>query len=238
MLVSFVAIVLITGGCADKQPPGTGPTSTPASTSAAEQTRVAPEYDRKTAEAAVLTINDLPAGSTEKGTAKSDVAAFTTSYRNTPDFLSCMVMEQSQLDRFGAWASSPIFTIPDGHITGSQVAFASTTADAISGMQVYRDSRFTHCALSSMRNQKIADVSFDSVDSLSFPVLGDETIAYRISVTVSINGTTIHGIQDPVVVRAGRAHVAMEFDSNDGTSFPIDKAQELARIVVNACRSR
>ncbi|MFE3188488.1 hypothetical protein ACFXHA_05730 [Nocardia sp. NPDC059240] len=231
--VSVVAIAVIAAGCGDGQQGTAAVTSASVGVSGKSGGVVVAEDDRKAAEAAVLTINDMQAGSTAKGAVKSDVAAFTTSFRNTPDFLTCMGMEPSQLNRFGPWASSPTFTMPDGHISGSYVAFASAVEDAISGMREYRDSRFAACTLSSLRNQKVAGLTVDSVDALAFPELGDETIAYRTVVTISVNGTTIRGIQDAVVIRRGRVQVTMEFDSNDGTPFPIDRAEALARVVVS-----
>ncbi|GAB4590266.1 hypothetical protein [Nocardia sp. IFM 10818] len=161
------------------------------------------------------------------------MAASSPSWKNTPDFLACMQMDQAALTIVGPWAESPNFTVPGKGIVGSRVTLASSVDAVINGTRIYHDSRYASCGLSSLRSQQVPEgLSFESVEALSFPKLGDDTAAYRTIVSANINGKATTGIQDAVLIRVGRAQVAMEFDGDNATPFPIDEAHRLAQIVV------
>ncbi len=62
-----------------------------------------------------------------------------------------------------------------------------------------------------------------SVGEMSFPLYGDQSVAYRAVIPVSYNALNISIYADFIVLRKGRAHAALSFESS---VTPVDSTTE------------
>jgi hypothetical protein len=68
---------------------------------------------------------------------------------------------------------------------------------------------------------------------MSFPTIGDESIAYRVTVPINLkSGLSISVYYDHVTARKGRAGAELDFEGI-GTPFPSDQAEHYTTLVVD-----
>jgi hypothetical protein len=231
-IVGLVAAVAVgTGAGASTSPPGS---SEPPTTVHADQSA---------AEAALLTIDDLPAGWT--GTPEEAPSALAIESRRR--ITECIGGDgDSMLDLGGALAESDTFRGPDGEAVEESVAIVdpSVAEDLMS--------RFTmpdvaECFEAAMQ-QTLDDMVNDPSDpSESFPadtslgkatverlpdvpaIAADEIAGYRISVPLSTQGFDFDLTLDAIAIRTGGSVAGLSFQSVLGP-FPTEEIERLVGI--------
>jgi hypothetical protein len=242
-----VAIALVSGlgacGSSSKSSGATAP-STTMQTTTGSNTGQDVAADKAAAAAAALKLSDLPAGwtSTPAQTAGSDAI-------NT-QLAQCMGVSAADLNTQGPTDySTPDFADPGGTntISGS-VGYTPSKANAQRTFAIYADAKAPACLSSTIKTvfdeqirhpSKTASslplgvtVGTPSTAKVTFPVTGDQTVAYRITLPVNAQGLTLSVYIDFVIATKGRARVEGDFE-NVGTPLATAQEQHYMGLVVD-----
>ncbi len=236
--VVVVALLGACGGNGDEEGTKGGtpaPPPTPAQDGAA---------DKAAAERAVLQLTDLPPGwRAEPPEPESP---------DDPDVArrlsECLRVDLALLeDENPASADSPDFEAPGQEEVQSSVGFVATTARAQELFSVLERPETPGCLAQAMSEvitrsltrpqpgQQVPQgvtVGQVSVDRLSFPTIGERTVAFRAVIPVQAQGLRFPVYSDLVFALKGRAG-AMTLFTDIGSPFPPEQAQQLTRTVVD-----
>lgn len=218
-------------------------TAAPAATTSAASSTTVNAADQKLAEAATLTLADVPAG--WKGTPPTD----------SPDdpglearLATCLGVPQSELrGTDGAKADSNDFSDADGNQVSSSVRYVVDAARNDHTFGIFSDARMPKClsdAMGAYLQYSFAHPSSPAdsiptgmqlgtvqVSSESFPVIGDKTVAYEMTLPFTISGVTQTIYADLVVSVKGRA-AALISTLGIGAQFPTTDTQRYMSLVV------
>lgn len=181
--------------------------------------------DQPAAEAALLTIEDFPAGWTEVPDAERTPLAIESQRR----IAECAGGEGDRLlDLGGALAESGNFTGPDNQIVEESVAivdettatdmFARFTAPGVGdcfadAMQQAIDAVITSPSDPTETFPADTMLGTVTVDPLEVPTAGDESAGYRITVPLTTQGISFEITLDAIVIRSGGALAGVSFQS-------------------------
>jgi hypothetical protein len=235
------------GGASSNDEAGTGQTSesptTPSVSPSASGTPFPTAEAQSAANAAVLSISDLPAGwSTSKD--QSDDSDTTEFQKRLAD---CLGAPSSIVngDEAAVHVESPDFDSPDGNTTISETLSVDRTERGEQLFEVLHQSNFTECMTDTFGayiKKTFADSDDPDVQSatlgevevgqLSAGQYGDDTVALRVTVPIEISGVSTSVYLDVLYVRQGNAVENMTFE---GVGTPVDP-QTTARFTRLATR--
>jgi hypothetical protein len=138
-----------------------------------------------------------------------------------------------------AHVRSPDFADSDNNTVSNSVAYHADPATADKEFAVFQQSNFPSCAEAAMK-AAIADailhpknpsdtlpsgatIGDPTVKQLSFPTVGDKTVAYQVAIPIQYSGLTITLYADLVFMQKGRALASMNYEA---ASSPFDSTQE------------
>jgi hypothetical protein len=127
----------------------------------------------------------------------------------------------------GAEISNTVTVTPTPQIAAEQFAvFARTDTARCLRNSVAQELRYTLTHAKGGRKLP-AGVSFGqaTVEQMSFPSIGDQSVAYRVAVSISAKSLHLPLYFDVVLVRAGRAEISLSFA---GVLLPTSPSAELA----------
>jgi hypothetical protein len=150
--------------------------------------------------------------------------------RNTPDtHLTCEGLDESDLTITGE-AESPTWTQGVGFVASAANVYA-TVADANASWTRGARGAGTRCLRDQLADEFATQgVALESLRKVAFPRVSERTVAYRITLSGTVQGTTVRVVVDLVILKHSRAQAALYF----GSAFvPAAKADEvaLARVV-------
>ncbi|MEJ7628875.1 MAG: hypothetical protein WKF54_04715 [Nocardioidaceae bacterium] len=195
------------------------------------------------ANAALLSISDLPAGwSTSKDESDdSETAEFETQLADCLGAPSSIV----NADEAAVHVESPDFDSPDGNTTISETLSVDRTERTEQVFAVLHQSNLTDCmtdALGAYMQKTFADSDDPDIQSaklgdvevgqLSAGHYGDDTVALRATVPVEVSGISISVYLDVLYIRQGNAVENLTFE---GVGTPVDP-QTTARFAQLATR--
>ena len=203
-----VLALLFVLGCSDESTPDvdTAPVETQAATD-----------DQAIAEAALLTIDDVPTGWTEVAAPdeSDDVVAARQQVR------ACYGSGSGgPIDFGGAQASTGEFASPDDESVAHDVAIGDEqrAKDLMAGLADDSVAGCLESAFPELLELALADQDLQvgevTVGRLSVAPAGDEVVAYRLDITVIAGDEPVDVFSDLVVVRVGRGLSALQFQSS------------------------
>lgn len=219
LLLPLAALLMVTS-CAsgDDEAASSPATTTP-------DTRPELGADQAAAQAALLTLSDFPAG-------WSEVPADDEGDDDADREVAACVGQtgDSIIDTGEAEASTGDFTDPEGNVTISEtVGLAVSADDATSQLAALDEPGVTGCIQSAFRDfiadqidnpptpadslpegASVGDVTFGRLNVTS---VGDQTVAYRATIPISVEGFNVDFYIDVVLVRVGRSIAALNVAS-------------------------
>ena len=242
-LIASVALLSIAGAaCGSSGGNNSAQSSTTSTTTGSTGQNV--EADKAAAQAASLKLSDFPAGWTSQP----------ATYNNNPSqgltaqLAKCLGVSQAALTKAPARYESPDFSEPSSNNSvSSDVGYRATAHDQQTAFAIVSGSKVPGClatAVAAVIDDAIkhptkpsdtlpagAKVGTTKVSQMSFPQVGDKSIAYQIDVPVSYGGLSLHAYLDEIFVIKGRASTAMTFQGSS-EPFPVDQAQHYTELVV------
>ena len=241
-----IAALLVVGAMLPTAACSSGKSKTVSAARPVATTTTAPATagDQVAAERATLKLSDLPSGWTS------------APHENTPDnpgiekaLADCLHVDVSVFNsqRDTGSADSPDFSSPQDEQVTDSVSFSRTTDEVQSAMNIIRRPTFSSCLGKAMDTAVSADlkhpspgstvplnVSFgqSSVAQVSFPSLGDQSSAYRITIPISVGSIQLKVFADLVIAAKGRGAHILTFIAV-GSPFSTDLAQLLSRVAVD-----
>lgn len=217
----------------DTTTPDTTP-DTAAPTSAPEEPGQDVEADVAAAEAAVITVADLPEGWTES--AREDAA---TALEGR--LAECVGVEGDRITAAGATARSPQFAAPEGTLSLTQdIGVLATERDARTVVAFTAEPAVPTCfadAYGELGSDVLAGTLVDGAElgvpaatRLQVGSAGDATQAVRVIVPVTGDPSVVEVTIDHVVVRSGRALVSLTFE-NRAEATPVETIDEFTALV-------
>lgn len=193
--------------------PSEGSSSEPATETASPaptEPAVDVEADKAVAEAALLTLQDFPAGWEAAPPDEGDE----DDRSSREDIADCVGVDYDQLyDEENVEANSPTFTAENDNEVEHKVSLAADEADMVEVFEIAGSAKFLECAGQSVKDA-IADAAEDgvsfgdvTVNQLSVGSFGDETLAYRVTVPVEAEGLSFDLKLETAIVRVGRGQV-------------------------------
>lgn len=243
----LITAVLALGGCSSDSADADAPESdAPQATSDNGGDTGAPSepdpQDQRIAEAALLTLKDFPAGWEAVAPEDED-----DERAGQEKIAECVGVEYDDLyDDTNAEATSPDFTneleeelsvtVSVGDEDRSERAFEIATRPEFreclaEGMN---DEIKANAEADSSKGVEVGDVS---VNELSFPSLGDESLAFRMTIPISASGLDLDAVIDFVGVRVGRAQTHLT-SFGVGTQLSTDEFVRYARLAANRLESK
>jgi hypothetical protein len=198
--------------------------------------------DEAAAETMVLTLSDFPPG-WESTPAEEDEP----DERFDEQLAECLGVDVSEIDPNNPKAGSPNFASSNGDQVTSQVAFTPTVEDATDALALRRQEGANECYAESflaiiedfLANPEEGEEAPDdfevgepTVNEMSFGALGDESIAFRVTLPLEADGFSAEFYLDVVNVRVGRVGVSTTFQSVL-TPFDTEEAARLTGVVVD-----
>jgi hypothetical protein len=181
--------------------------------------------DQLAAEAALLTIDDFPAGWTEVPDAEETPLAVESQRR----IAACAGGEGDELlDLGGALAETGNFIGPDDQVVEQSVAiveealaedtFAGFTDPAVGdcfadAMQQTVDAMITGPSAPSESFPADTTLGKVTVEPLEVPAAGDESAGYRVIIPLTAQGFSFEIVLDAIVIRSGGALAGISFQS-------------------------
>jgi hypothetical protein len=200
--------------------------------------------DREAAEAAALKLSDFPPGWTSAPHEESaDVPNVDA------QLAKCLGVDESELNSEDGPASvdSPDFSDVNDNAVSNSVEYLAAESDAQHRFALFADEKVPDCLTDAIA--KVLDyflehpenpedtvppgvtVGTPTVEPLSMPAIGDQTVAYRLTVPITSDVISVTAYVDIIVAIKGRAAVEMTFESL-ATPFPVEDAQHYMELVV------
>jgi len=238
------ALALVAAGCAsesdgdgDGAAPGDGGDDTDLEVLDDPRSDAERESDEAAADEAVLTLDDMPAGWTE-GPAVDDE---NDTLRG--QLADCIGIDRDVLDPDNPEARSPELTSPGGEQVRAEVAYSASPDHAGQAFAILARDETPGCyaeALSTAmadvaetgqleEGVEVGEVSFER---LSFPDMGDESTAFRVTIPLSVPGFEVELLADIAAVRVGRVVASGTFLS-ELQPFDTDEAADLMATMVD-----
>jgi len=209
----------------------------------AEQTAADREADEAIAESALLTLDDFPPGweaaPANDDEPDSDVLA---------DVADCLGVSEAELDPDNPKATSPTFTSSDDEEVTSEVTLTPSSGDASRALEILKSDAAPGCYAEAIkalvgRNLVASDdvpenvtVGEPTFNRMSFESLGDDSVAFRTTIPVTVESLDVDLYVDFVFVRVGRAGIETTFQSQFAP-FDTDEAARLTGVVVDRVSS-
>lgn len=237
---AIAAIVLATGvacgGDGRDEADDSGSTDTTAGASRDDDPRTDSERqaDEASAQAMVLTLDDFPPG-WEEGPADDEEA----DEELQADLARCLGVDPAAMNPDNPRATSPAFVSSEDQEVGSEVAFTPSVEDASRPFDILAADDAPECyaqaaqdaiELNTEREGLPEGVEFGepTFSRLSYATLGDESLAFRITLPVAARGLDVDLYLDFVVARVGRIGITTTFQSVI-TPFDEDEAAALVQ---------
>jgi hypothetical protein len=153
--------------------------------------------------------------------------------RSTPDtHLTCEGLDESDLTLTGE-AESPMWTQGVGFVASVANVYA-TVSDANASWARGTRGAGTRCLRAQLADEFATQgVALESLQKVPFPRVAERTVAYRVTLSGTVQGTTVRVVIDLVVLKHSRAQAALYFGS---VFAPPVKADEVALARVTARR--
>ena len=192
--------------------------------------------DRALGARALLRLGDFPAGWTASVRHKE-----ASPPKLEQEVAACLHVSPSAVNESDpAEVRSPDFKHAGGAEISNSVTVTPTPSVAAGEFSVFAKPETARCLRSGVEQElrytlrhgsagrKIpGGVSFGraTVEQMSFPAIGDQTVAYRVGVSISARSIHLPLYFDAVLVRAGRAEISLSFA---GVLLPTSPSAELA----------
>lgn len=239
-LVASLAVGTV--GCANEAGSDSSPSTSGDGATAQEQGDSRSDADRQAdeavADATLLTLDDFPAGWEEvPATDDEDDDDLQT------EIAECLDVDPAELTAANPSASST-FASPDDEEVSAKVSLTPSSEDTSRALEIMRYDAAPGCygqgvkALLAERLVAADDVpegleiGEPTFNRLSFEDLGDDSVAFRLTIPVSLQSFNVDVYIDLVVVRVGRAGITTTFQS-ELSPFDPDEAARLTQIVVD-----
>lgn len=165
---------------------------------------------------------------------KSDLGpGVSAQQRSTPDtHLTCKGLDESDLTLTGE-AESPTWIQGAGFVASAANVYATATDANASWARGTRGAG-TRCLRDELADEFATQgVALESLRKVAFPRVAERTVAYRVTLSGTVQGTTVRVVIDLVVLKHSRAQAALYF----GSAFaPPAKADEVSLARVAARR--
>jgi hypothetical protein len=207
------------------------------------QTAAQLAQERAIGNRALLRLSDLPAGWTageREGKSKEGPEL-------RKEVAACLRVTVAQLDENDpAEVESPKFKESEDSI-GNSIIVRPTQEAAVSYFSVFNAPNTASCLTSSVRKvfskalsraehgRKLpagVEVGSPTVERMSFPPVGEQSVAYRIGIPFSAAGINLTYTLDAVVVRVGRADASLTFTSTTSSPIATSIEQQLTSLTV------
>ena len=239
-LLIVLSLVLATLGCTSEDPSTTdAPTtddSADGSASPGADSEVADEAsDQEIADSSILSLDDLPPG-WEASPSEDDEDEDELDRQ----FAECLDVDPDLFADNDAQAESSFANADDEEIT-SEVSFEPSVEEVTEIMELIRREDMPGCFATIVQDgiarevaasEEDVEVGEVMVNEMSFEDLGDDSIAFRVTVPFSSGDFDGELYFDVVTVAVGRAGINMTFQSAL-TPFDEDLARELTQLVVD-----
>lgn len=219
-----VGTLLVSLAACGSDDTSTSTTTTDATaTTTTTEAKADPAADTAKAKDIVLQVGDFPAGWTQ-----SPSDGDTREDDTDKELNACIGLPSSE----GRPQADSEFSQGDFTSVQSSVEFAPTAADASKELAAIKDPKAVDClkrAFSKALEEEAGGAEFSEleVQPLSFPTLGDGTVAYRMRTTVTAEGAEIPLFFDLILFIEGRAEMSL-VAVNAGEPFDAKLAQSLA----------
>lgn len=217
-------------GRSDSTPSASQTASDPASSPASDTSEQGvPEQDvvadQEIVDDAVLTIDDMPPGWQAEAPDDDD----DDDESGDQELADCMRIDVEELnDDDNVSAESDEFTSPDDAQISSEVSLAADEESSTKSFELAGRPEFRDCMAAELEEELADDDEVEvgdiTIDEVSFEQLGDETVAFRVNLPMSLQGMNFNASMDFVMVRVGRGSVLL---SGLGIGSPLD-SDELA----------
>lgn len=248
-LIPIIAIALgiaLAGCSGGSSSPSAGSSSTSSSSSSTSSTSSqALAADKALGEAANLKLSDFPAGWTSSpstsNSANNSIDQQVAICLHTP----IQILENNANNP--RRADSPDFSDTNGSQASSSVTYDADSAQVAHQFSLLQRPELPMClekAIATVIGDEIlhpnntsgtlpqgAKVGSPTVRQMSFPSLGDRSIAYRVTVPITLNTLTIDGYIDFIAIQKGRVAVGLSLVGT-GTPFDTTQAEHLANVVL------
>jgi hypothetical protein len=213
--------------------------STAATTAKSSQNVAA---DQAAAQAASLKLSDFPAGWTSQPQSND-----TAGQGVTNQLAKCLGVNPSQLTKAPAEYDSPNFSDSNNDTASSTVGYRATASEQQTAFGLISSPKTPGClttAVQAVISDAIqhpsnpsetlpssAKLGAATVSPMSFPQVGDSSVAYQVQVPVSYEGLNVTIYLDAIYSIKGRADVSMTFEGVL-QPFPSDQEQHYTSLVV------
>jgi hypothetical protein len=208
-----------------------GSTATDSTVSSSPTTAVDAEADQQAAEKALLVLADFPSGWSETPQSENSSADHEVKRK----VAACAGGGgESVIDVDGALARSGTFANPsDDQVAEAAVSVATSVDVAESRVAAFADAKFASCARDVYQEWALDAVSSNdtqvgeiTVAPLNVSSVGDETVAYRVTVPVESDGTSLGEVYtDVILVRVGRLLAGLFFQT-ELRPFPVEDTEQ------------
>lgn len=220
-----------------------GATSSTTATSSQPSQNVS--ADKALADAEGLRLADFPAGWTSGPNPQDN--------SQTPaidaQLASCLHRPVSLFNnKSPAEAVSPNFSDSNGNQASSDITYEASASHVQDEFSVFQEPQFTSCLQTALNAYLAYELQHPSnpndtippgmtlgrsnVAQMSFPSLGDRSIAFRLTLPFSVSGTNLDGYFDIVAVQQGRAAISTLF-FGIGSPFDGQMEQQLTTLTVH-----
>ena len=241
--VALVAVVVAFAACAS----GGSKSSSSASSSGQGTVTTASSQnvaaDKALATAALWKLSDFPTGWTAKPqTQDSSDKKFVAMLAN------CVGGSSTFFQSTASGAESPEFDDTNNNSAYEDVDYYSTAGDLASKFALLKSANFPTCLANTFNSfvkeeiahpssstdtlPKNASIGKATVAAMSFPALGDESVAYRVTVPITYQGFNVDIYADLIAARKGRAVTSMTFTSALN-GFDTSMEEQLANLAVS-----
>ena len=144
-------------------------------------------------------------------------------------------------------ADSPDFSDSNANQASGNVTYGTDVSQIRGWFAILQGARFPTCLQQALKaviaNQLAhpsnpsdtlpagASIGDTTVAQLSFPTLGDQSVAYRVTVPINFNGLSVDAYIDFVAIQKGRAVASFSF-SGTSTPFSSEMAVQLSTLTV------
>lgn len=199
--------------------------------------------DEAAAEAMLLTIADFPPGWQEEPADDEDEPDDDEDEELNARLAECLGVDPAEFDPDNPSAESPSFTSANDEDVSVDVAFTPSAEAASRVFELLADDATPGCfgeVVQTILEENAAqeglpegvEMGDATFARLSFPSLGDESTAFRVTVPVSAEGLDLDVYLDAVFVRVGRIGITGQFQT---VVAPFDEgaAADLLQTVVD-----
>jgi hypothetical protein len=173
--------------------------------------------DETAAKGALLQLSDFPSGWTEQPVKTTDENV-KTQRKNA----ECIGSDRPRInDLGGASAETGDFTAPSQDAIRNAVSFAASEDEATAHMAALRGSTVADCFATvtgdAAKNADLANnakITNVTVAPLNVTRVGDDVVAYQVTIEIKVNNGTVSQYLDLVAVRVGRAVTSLQFNSS------------------------